>query len=169
MKVSILSDTHGFMDEQVLKHLKTSDEIWHAGDIGSIDVLNILSTLPGQLRIVFGNIDNTAVRTNTTEHLNFEVQGVKIMITHIADKPPKYNKVVREMIAQHKPNILVAGHSHLLKVINDKENQLLFINPGACGQQGFHKMRTIINLEIIDGKPQNMAVVDLGKRGQLKQ
>lgn len=169
MLISVLSDTHGFINDQLLSLLKSSDEIWHAGDIGNMEVIDQLSTVPGKLRMVYGNIDDSSIRTITPEYLFFEVQRMKILITHIADNPTKYNSTTRSLIAEHKPDILIAGHSHILKVINDKENNLLFINPGACGQHGFHKMRTIIQFEIDNGKPQNLRVVELGQRGQLNK
>ena len=168
MKISIISDTHGFIDDQIIKHLKSSEEIWHAGDIGSLQVLNQLKELPAHLRIVYGNIDDLALRSLTDEYLVFDVQGVKILIIHIADKPPRYNNEVKTLIDQHKPDILVTGHSHILRLINDKANNLLFINPGACGHQGFHKLRTLVRFEINNGKPENLEAIELGKRGQLR-
>lgn len=168
MKISILSDTHGYLDDQIIKYLQTTDEVWHAGDIGDIEVYDRLNKLKGELRIVFGNIDSSALRNLTKEYIYFELQGVKILIIHIAGSPPKYNKAVKSLINRYHPDILVAGHSHILKVLNDKENNILFINPGACGRHGFHIMRTIIQFEINNGKPENLKVIELGKRGQVK-
>ena len=168
MKISLISDTHGYLDQQILNHLKLSDEIWHAGDIGSLEVIEQLERLPGQLRIVYGNIDDKLIQNITNEYLLFDCEGLKVLIIHIADKPPRYNKAVRNLLKEHKPDILVAGHSHILRVINDKANKLLFINPGSCGQQGFHNMRTLIRFEINNGKPHNLEVVELGKRGLTK-
>ena len=156
------------MDEQIIKHIEDSDEIWHAGDIGNTSVIDKLEQLTGRLRAVYGNIDGKDIRLRTVENEIFKLDGVTILITHIAGKPPGYNKRVKKLIGEQQPNILVCGHSHLLKVENDKKNKLLFINPGACGHHGFHSVRTIIQFEITLGKPTNMVVVELGRRGKLK-
>lgn len=164
----MLSDTHGYIDTQIIDHLKDSDEIWHAGDIGTTSIIDALEQLAGRLRLVFGNIDGKDIRLRSIENELFEVDGVKVLITHIAGKPPGYNKRVKELLLTTRPQILVCGHSHLLKVENDKKHKLLFINPGACGHHGFHNVRTIIQFEIIQGKPTNMVVIELGKRGKLR-
>jgi putative phosphoesterase len=169
MKIAVISDTHSYLDEQIISHLDSADEIWHAGDIGSLEIVEKLSKLNGRLRMVYGNIDDLSIRNLTDEHLFFKLHEIGILIIHIADKPPKYNRIVRNLVEEHQPDILVAGHSHILKVINDKENNLLFINPGACGHQGFHKIRTLIRFEINKGRPQNLEVIELGKRGQLNK
>jgi uncharacterized protein len=166
VKIAVLSDTHGWIDDRVIEYLKNADEIWHAGDIGSLEIIDELERLPGKLRIVFGNIDNQKIRIIAPDHLAFTVDGVKILITHIAGSPPKYNKEVRQLLHEHRPDVLVCGHSHILKVMHDKRSDLLFINPGSCSHHGFHKMRTLIQFQIIDGKPQKMIAIELGKRGR---
>jgi len=166
MKIAILSDTHGWLDDNILKFLHSADEIWHAGDIGSIEVYNELKKLSGKLRAVRGNIDDHNIRQLAPEVQHFKVDKTTILVTHIAGNPPKYNPNLRALISQHKPNILVCGHSHILKIMNDQANNLLFINPGACGHHGIHKMRTLVQFEISGGKPQNMKVIELGKRGR---
>lgn len=168
MNISILADTHGYLDEQIVRHLKDSDEIWHAGDVGSMEIIDSLEQLSGVFRVVFGNIDSGAIRTRTAEFSKFEIDGFKVLIIHIAGKPPNYNKQVRELIANFKPHMLVCGHSHILKVEYDKKNNLLYVNPGACGQHGFHKVRTIIQFEVKEGKPTNMRAIELGRRGKIK-
>ena len=168
MKISVLSDTHGFIDAQILGHLKDSDEIWHAGDIGTVDVLDQLEHLTGRLRAVYGNIDGKDIKLRTTENDFFEIDGVTVLLTHIAGKPVNYNKRVRQLVHQYQPRILVCGHSHILKVENDKKNHLLFINPGACGHHGFHHVRTIIQFEISNRKPSGMKVIELGRRGRIR-
>jgi putative phosphoesterase len=169
MKIAVISDTHSHLDEQIISQLDSADEIWHAGDIGSLEIVEKLSKLNGRLRMVYGNIDDLSIRNLTDEHLFFKLDDIGVLIIHIADKPPKYNRIVKNLVEEHQPDILVAGHSHILRVINDKENNLLFINPGACGHQGFHKIRTLIRFEINKGRPQNLEVIELGKRGQLNK
>ena len=167
MKISILSDTHGFIDDQILRLLADSDAIWHAGDIGNLEVFDTLSTLPGRLRAVTGNIDGAEVKLVAPEFDAFNIDGCTIGLIHIAGNPSSYNQKVRALIARFRPHILVAGHSHILKVKYDKKNNLLFINPGACGHHGIHKVRTIVQFELIDGKPTNMNVIELGNRGKI--
>lgn len=168
MKISILSDTHGYIDEQILRHLTDSDEIWHAGDIGDIKVIEALERLTGRLRAVYGNIDGQDIRIRTSENDQFNIQGLSVLITHIAGKPPQYNKRVKAILNASRVNVLVCGHSHILKVENDPSNKLLFINPGACGHHGFHHERTIIQFHIKAGRPTDMKVIELGKRGKLR-
>jgi putative phosphoesterase len=167
MKIAIISDTHGFLDNQVIKHLQDADEIWHAGDIGTIEVIDKLEQLTGRLRLVYGNIDSQKIRLIAPEAQGFTIDGCRILMIHIAGNMPGYNAAVRAYIGRFRPNILVCGHSHILKVMNDKRNNLLFINPGSCGHHGIHKVRTMIKFEIIDGKPANMNVIEFGKRGMI--
>jgi putative phosphoesterase len=166
MKIAILSDTHSWLDDRILEYLKNADEIWHAGDIGSIEVIDRLEQLPGNLRAVSGNIDNQQIQLVAPEVQAFNVENNSVIITHIAGNPPKYNSKVRQLLHDHHPDILVCGHSHILKVMHDKRSDLLFINPGSCSHHGFHKMRTLIQFQIINGKPQKMIVIELGKRGK---
>jgi uncharacterized protein len=164
MKIVVISDTHGVLDEKVLEHLQNADEIWHAGDIGSMQTIKQLEGLAGRLRLVNGNIDNHTIRLLAPNHQSFNTAGQKVLITHIAGNPPKYNREARGLIANTKPNILVCGHSHILKIMFDHQNNLLFINPGSCGNHGFHKVRTIVVFEITNGAPTNMKVIELGRR-----
>ena len=169
MKIAVLSDTHGWLDDRILEYLKNADEIWHAGDIGSIEVIEALEALPGKLRAVSGNIDDHKVQLIASEVQAFKVENNNVLITHIAGNPPKYNTNVRRLLHEHRPNIIVCGHSHILKVMNDKRSDILFINPGSCSHHGFHKVRTLIQFQIINGKPQKMNVIELGKRGKINQ
>lgn len=166
MKICIISDTHGYLEPNTLSHLSQCDEIWHAGDIGNLAILQKIESL-NPLIAVYGNIDGHEVRAAVPENQIINRLGVKILITHIAATPPSYNKRVLALIKKHQPNILVCGHSHILKVEFDKVNNLLFINPGAAGKHGFHKIKTLIRFEINNGKPQNMEVVELGSRGNI--
>ncbi len=166
MKIGLISDTHGFLDPNVFNYFEDCDEIWHAGDIGSLEVLDHLESFK-PTRSVFGNIDDRIIQERTIEDLIFDCEGLSIFITHIAAKPPRYNPRVRKLIDINRPDLLVCGHSHFLKVEKDENNSLLFLNPGAAGKQGFHKMRTLLRLTIQDSKVQNLEVIELGLRGTI--
>ena len=167
MKIGILSDTHGWLDDRILHFFKDCDEIWHAGDVGSIDVIEKLSAFKPTIG-VFGNIDSHEIKTVFPEFQMIKREGVNIIITHIAGNPSRYNKAVSDKLKEVIPNMLVCGHSHILKVMADKKNyNMLYVNPGAAGKHGFHKMRTIIRLELNQGRIENMEVIELGKRSQL--
>lgn len=163
-KILLLSDTHSFIDEQILKFVKQADEIWHAGDIGDLIVTDTIKTLK-PLRAVYGNIDNKEARAEFPLDNKFEVEGVKVLITHIGGYPNKYNQRIRETLQQNPPKIFIAGHSHILKVQFDKKLNLLHINPGAAGKHGFHKVRTMVRFELTKGEIKNMEVIELGNRG----
>ena len=165
-RIGLISDTHDYLDEAVSKHFENCDEIWHAGDFGSID----LAALSGQIRSskiirgVYGNIDGNDIRTAYPEQLVFMCEEVKVMMRHIGGSPPKYNPETRKELTVHQPQLLICGHSHILKIIYDDKINCLHINPGAAGKQGWHKMRTIITL-VIDGKDmKDCKVIELGKR-----
>lgn len=164
-KILILSDTHGYCDDAMLRHAAASDEVWHGGDWGNYEVAEKLMKVAPVVRGVYGNIDGTEVRAVYKEFLNFTCEEVKVLMTHIAGRPPKYNASVLSRIRSDRPNIFICGHSHILSVLPDKENNLLFINPGAAGIYGFHKVRTMLRLEIDGQQVKNAAVIELGKRG----
>ena len=166
MRIGIISDTHSYLDPQAISHFSDCDEIWHAGDIGIIGVIDELAKRK-PVRAVHGNIDDRQLRQHFPEDLWFEAEGKLVYITHIAGKPPRYNSRVLKNIRERKPDILVCGHSHILRVLPDKQNNLLYINPGAAGQHGFHTIRTIIKMTISNGKISDMVVVELGRRGAL--
>ena len=167
MKIGILSDTHGWLDERILHFFKDCDEIWHAGDVGSLDIIDKLSAFKPTIG-VYGNIDSHEIKTIFPEFQMIKREGVNIIITHIAGTPPRYNKVVSDKLKEVIPNILVCGHSHILKVMADKNKyNMLYVNPGAAGKHGFHKMRTIIRLELNQGKIENMEVIELGERSKI--
>ncbi len=163
MKIGLISDTHGHLDDRVFTHFKDCDEIWHAGDIGTLDVLEELENFK-PTKAVFGNIDGANIRAATSEDLWFECEGQKIWITHIGGYPPKYNKRTNSILKTKKPDILICGHSHILKVMQDPKNNLLHINPGAAGVQGFHKIKTLIRFEVNGKKLSNLQVIELGAR-----
>ena len=165
-RIGLISDTHGFLDEAVFKHFEKCDEIWHAGDFGSID----LAALRGLIRRskiikgVYGNIDGNDIRTIYPAQLVFMCEEVKVMIRHIGGSPPKYNPETRRELALHQPQLFISGHSHILKVMYDEKQQCLHMNPGAAGKHGWHKVRTLIRC-VIDGKEiKDCEVIELGKR-----
>jgi uncharacterized protein len=162
--ILLISDTHSFLDPALDKYFQQADEIWHAGDIGSEELINRIELQAKTNRIVFGNIDNHLIRVRTNEYLIFELAGMKILMIHIAGPFGKYTPQTRQLIKDYQPGILVCGHSHILKVAFDKHHQLLYMNPGACGNHGFHKVRTVLRFQIKEGKPLNLDVIELGSR-----
>ena len=163
-KILLLSDTHSFIGDDIVKYVQLADEVWHAGDIGDLKVTDAIKKLK-PLRAVYGNIDNAEARLEFPEHLKFRCEGVKVWITHIGGYPGRYAQAVREQIKIHTPDLFISGHSHILKVINDKKLKLLHMNPGAAGNQGFHKVRTMLRFEISGKKIQNLEVIEF-KRNQ---
>ena len=160
MKIGLLSDTHSIIDKRILKFFENCDEIWHAGDIGTIKTLESLEKFK-KIRAVYGNIDNHQIRKEVNEFLLLKYEKLVILIIHIAGKPPKYNKITYNLIKKHKPNILICGHSHILKIHRDKENDILIINPGASGNIGFHKFKTAIRFNIINSNIKNLKIIEL--------
>lgn len=166
MRIGLISDTHGFVDPAVTDYFMDCDEIWHMGDFGSMQVVDKLSAIK-PLKGVYGNIDGHEIRQIFPLEQQFTCAGIEVYMIHIGGTPPRYATGVKNKLMQNPPGIFLCGHSHILKVMADKSmNNMLYINPGAAGQQGFHKMRTIIRFEIIEGKPQNMEVIELGKRSK---
>ena len=167
MKIGLISDTHGFLPETVFDHFKSCDEIWHAGDIGDVLVANRLSAFK-PFKAVFGNIDDKAVQLKFPEDIRFTCEGLNVWITHIGGAPPNYNPRVKKILTENTPDIFVCGHSHILRVAKDpKLNGMLYLNPGAAGNQGFHHMKTLLRFEIVKKEVKNMEVIELGKRGAL--
>ena len=165
-KILLISDTHGYIDNVILKYAKKADLVIHAGDIGDIDVIDKLSKV-SSLKAVFGNIDNAEIRSFTNENEMLNIEGFKILITHIAGKQPNYNNRLRKIINNESPDILIYGHSHILRVENDKTNDIICINPGAAGKHGFHKKRTMIRFNLNEKKIENMEIIELGNRSSL--
>ena len=165
VKIALISDTHGFMDEKALAHLQDVDEIWHAGDIGNESVMHALPQ-EKTIRAVFGNIDDMDLRRSYPEELFFEIQGVRVLMLHIGGNPPRYANGIKKKIQSLRPNLFVCGHSHICKVVFDKEVDTLYMNPGALGIQGFHQVRTLLKFDIEEGKTKNLRVVELGKKGK---
>ncbi len=162
-KILLLSDTHSYIDDQILKFVKQVDEVWHAGDIGNFDVIKqIQKHTP--VRAVFGNIDGQEIRKIFPLDNKFSLENVKVWITHIGGYPNRYDKRIRETIRSQKPDLFISGHSHILKVMADKKLNLLHMNPGAVGKHGFHKVRTMLRFELNEGKIENLEVIELAKR-----
>ncbi|WP_209330202.1 metallophosphoesterase family protein [Lunatimonas salinarum] len=164
ISVALISDTHSHMDDGILTHLEEVDEIWHAGDIGAIDVVTRLPK--GKvLRIVTGNIDDKAMCDHFPGELYFEVEGLSVLMLHIGGSPKRYAKGVKDRIQSSGASLFVCGHSHICRVEYDAQLACLYMNPGAVGLQGFHKVRTLLKFTVRNGKVCDLVVVELGKRG----
>ena len=162
-KILLLSDTHGYIDNTILKYAGQADEVWHAGDVGSLAVTDALSEV-SSLKAVHGNIDDHIIQREFPLHQRFYCEGVDVWITHIGGYPNRYDRRIREEIRENPPKLFISGHSHILKVMNDKGLGLLHMNPGACGNRGLHQVRTMLRFTI-DGKDiQDLEVIELGKR-----
>ncbi|SOC80805.1 hypothetical protein SAMN06296241_2364 [Salinimicrobium sediminis] len=162
-KILLLSDTHGYMDDRILKYAEEADELWHAGDIGTTAVSDSLQKIK-PLKAVFGNIDGAEIRKEFPLNNRFMCEQVDVWITHIGGYPGRYSPAVKEEIKANPPRIFISGHSHILKVMNDKKLGVLHMNPGAAGKQGFHQMRTMLRF-VIDGKEiRDLEVIELGKK-----
>lgn len=159
-KILLISDTHSHLDDAILKQVKAADEVWHAGDIGAIQVADTLQQLK-PFRAVHGNIDDAQVRVSFPEHLFFSCEGVNVLMTHIAGKPGKYTPATKRLILQYRPQLFICGHSHILTVSRNETPPFLHMNPGAIGIYGFHVKRTMIRFEIHLGKIQNVDVIEI--------
>ena len=163
-KILLLSDTHSYIDDQILKFVKQADEVWHAGDIGDLKVTDTIKKIK-PLSAVYGNIDDADARAEFPLDNKFSVENVSVWITHIGGYPNRYNQRIREEIKINPPKIFIAGHSHILKVQYDKNLNLLHLNPGAAGNHGFHKIRTMLRFELEKGEIKNLEIIELAKRG----
>jgi len=161
--IGLISDTHGYLDESVFKHFENCDEIWHAGDFGTIEIADQLNAFK-PLRGVYGNIDGQNIRVQYPEHLRFDCEELKVWITHIGGYPGRYSPGIREEIYRNPPGLFITGHSHILKVIYDKKISCLHLNPGAAGKQGWHKVRTLLRFCISGEKIHNLDVIELANR-----
>ncbi|MCX7986436.1 MAG: metallophosphatase family protein [Bacteroidales bacterium] len=158
LHIGILSDTHGYLPEEVLHFFAGCDEVWHAGDIGNIEVLNKLQNNFKVVRAVYGNIDGQEIRKQYPNSTFFNCESLKVFMTHIGGYPRYYAVGIKEKLSELKPKIFVCGHSHILRVIYDKELDLLHINPGASGKEGIHVMQTAVKITI-DGEKINQLQV----------
>jgi len=162
-RIGVISDTHGYFDPKITKYFESCDEIWHAGDIGSLDVMDELKNI-AMVRGVYGNIDNAKIRSEYPKNIRFNCENFDVWITHIGGKPYVYNKETRPVMLTNPPDIFVCGHSHILLVQHDKRAKCLCINPGAAGIKGFHKVKTLVRFTLNNGKISEMEVVELGPR-----
>ena len=159
-----MSDTHGFLDEKVFKYFEECDEIWHAGDIGTVELADTLEGFK-PVRAVYGNIDGHELREMYPLDLKFECEGVTVWMTHIGGYPSRYNKRIKEEIKKYPPKLFITGHSHILKVMPDKRLNLLHINPGAAGVHGIHKVKTLVRFTLTEGTIKDLEVIEIGNRG----
>lgn len=167
-RILLLSDTHSYIDDRILSYAKEADEVWHAGDIGSLQVTDDLSKV-ATVRGVYGNIDDATARRVFPLHNEFTVEGLKVWITHIGGYPGRYSQGIAAMMKEKSPGLFISGHSHILKVKFDKTHNLLHMNPGAAGVHGFHKMRTMLRFKVEGGAVKDLEVIELGPRGKLKE
>ena len=162
-KILLLSDTHSYIDDQILKFVNQADEVWHAGDIGDLKVTDAIKKIKF-LRAVYGNIDDALARTEFPLDNRFTVENVDVWMTHIGGYPNKYYTRIREEIKLNPPKIFISGHSHILKVQFDKKLNLLHLNPGAAGKHGFHQVRTMLRFKIDGSDIKEMEIIELEKR-----
>jgi putative phosphoesterase len=163
LRIGLISDTHGFLDQAVAKYFAECDEIWHAGDVGSTAVLESLRAIR-PVRAVHGNVDSAELRTLLDKDLEWDCEGVRVYMTHIGGYPGRYDRRARKELAQRKPGLFICGHSHILRVMRDQTLGLLHLNPGAAGKQGWHKVRTLLRFTVEAGQVSAVEVVELGPR-----
>lgn len=162
-RIGILSDTHSCWDDRYATHFAGCDEIWHAGDIGDISIVQRLEGIASVVRAVHGNIDHGLVNKRCPEYLCFETEGVRVWLTHIAGYPGKYAPGIETNLRQNRINLMVCGHSHILKVMPDHRLGLLHVNPGAAGYHGWQQVRTLIRLTLDGGVIKDLDVIELAK------
>lgn len=161
-RIGLLSDTHGLLDERVFRHFATCDEVWHAGDWGSMDVVHRLQAFK-PVRGVWGNIDGQDIRQLFPRHNRFRCEEVDVWMTHIGGYPGRYDRSVMPDIFRQPPRLFISGHSHILKVKYDRSLGLLHINPGAAGRYGFHLVQTLVRFEIDGSNIQNLEIIELAQ------
>ena len=163
-RIGLMSDTHSFLDPKIYTYFADVDEIWHAGDVGSIEVIDELRKFK-PLRGVYGNIDDYVIRKEFPEFERFKCEDVEVLITHIGGRPPgKYSKPALEEITKKSPKLFICGHSHILLVKMDPKFNMLCMNPGACGVKGFHEIKTLLRFSISGDRIHDLEVVEIGKR-----
>ncbi|MBP7478538.1 MAG: metallophosphoesterase family protein [Chitinophagales bacterium] len=169
MRICLLSDTHAHLDPRIIPHLSDVDEIWHAGDIGNLRVSNALAQIK-PFRAVYGNIDGQEIRQIYPEDLWWECEGFSIWMTHIGGYPTKFSSRVRNILKTKVPDIFICGHSHILRVMRDAQyGNMVVMNPGAAGNEGFHRMKTLLKFDLVDKKILNMQAIELGRRGEIEK
>ena len=162
-KIGLLSDTHGYWDEKFETYLSSCDEIWHAGDIGSVELAGRFEALK-PFRAVYGNIDDYKTRIAYPQTHRFTIEKVEVLMTHIGGYPGRYDPTIRSQLFTHPPKLFISGHSHILKVMYDKKLECLHINPGAAGKYGFHRVRTLLRFVLEEGDIKDLEVIEIGKK-----
>jgi putative phosphoesterase len=165
VRIGLLSDTHGFLDEAVFTHFADCDEVWHAGDFGMLEVLTRLREFK-PMRGVFGNVDGPELRAEVPLDLAWECEGLRIYMTHIGGHPGRYDAKAKKELVARQPDVFICGHSHILRAVKDPSLELLYLNPGACGHQGWHTMRTMLKLTVNGGQLSSIEPIELGPRGR---
>lgn len=158
-KICLISDTHSYWREDIEKYIAEADEVWHAGDLGSVEIVEKLEKYNS--RIVYGNIDNAEIRRMVPEEQIFIIENLKIYMIHIGGYPPKYTSKLKKRLDEVNPDLFICGHSHILRVIPDKSRTLLHMNPGACGKHGFHSVRTLLRFKIDKGEVKDLEAIEL--------
>lgn len=162
-KILLLSDSHSYIDDRILKYASQADEVWHCGDFGSMDVIEQLEKIK-PLKGVYGNIDDAKIRSEFPEVNRFFCEKLEVLMIHIGGYPGKYTQLTKKEITEKAPKLFISGHSHILKAMYDEKNSLLHLNPGACGKQGWHKMRTMMRF-VVDGEEiKDLEIIELGPR-----
>ena len=162
-RILLLSDTHSYIDDRILDYAKDADEVWHCGDFGNMNVIEELEKIK-PIRGVYGNIDEAKIRTIFPEVLSFKCEDVDVLMIHIGGYPERYSPLAKKEIAERKPKLFISGHSHILKAMFDKKNDLLHLNPGACGKSGWHKVRTMMRFTINKDEIKDLEIIELGNR-----
>ena len=163
-KILIISDTHNYLDDKLIKYIEQADEVWHGGDIGTYDLCKKIEKLK-PLKAVWGNIDDHQIRMETKEIERFQIEQVSVLMMHIGGRPEKYAKsAFEELSAKALPKLFICGHSHIALIKMDKRFNMLWMNPGACGYKGFHAVKTIVRFCITDDRIHNLELIELGKR-----
>tara|TARA_B100001113_G_C20684644_1_gene437920 strand:- start:49 stop:549 length:501 start_codon:yes stop_codon:yes gene_type:complete len=162
-KIILLSDSHNSLDKRIFKYLENCDEIWHAGDIGKLEITDTLKKY-APVRAVWGNIDNHTIRKEFKRVIFFKCERIRVMMTHIGGYPGKYNKAIENILIEKKPDLFISGHSHILKVIRDKKYNLIHMNPGAIGDYGLHKVKTILSFNIEDIEIKDLKVIEFSRK-----
>jgi len=165
-RIGLLSDTHGFFHPRIPEFFAGCDEIWHAGDVGSMEVIERLEAV-ATVRAVYGNIDGGELRKDFSETALFTVEGLKVLMMHIGGYPGRYTPQARELIIKYRPGLFISGHSHILKVMPDNKYGLLYINPGAAGHSGFHKSITLVRFNIDKGRAKDLEILDIDRHRKI--
>lgn len=165
-RIGLMSDTHGYLDDKVLKCFAECDEIWHAGDLGTVELADTLESYK-PFRAVYGNIDGADLRARYPLDMHWECEGLRVWMTHIGGYPGRYSQRVRSALRHDPPGLFITGHSHILKVMPDKALGLLHMNPGAAGNHGFHKVKTLLRFTVEAGQVKALEAIEIGQRGAI--